>query len=34
MNPLDPQEPHALIQFAICFIIACFFAAVLFGWAQ
>ena len=32
---MEPQpEPHALIQFAICFIIAAFFAAVLFGWCQ
>jgi hypothetical protein len=34
MNPLAPQEPHALIQFAITIIIAAFFAAVLFGWCQ
>jgi hypothetical protein len=27
-------EPHALIQFTIAIIIACFFAAVLFGWCQ
>ena len=33
MNPLQP-DPSALIQFAITFIFACFFAVVLFGWCQ
>ena len=31
MNPLQP-EPHALIQFALTLLIACFFAAVVCAW--
>lgn len=32
MNPLEPQEPHALIQFALVALLGLFFAAVLIGY--
>lgn len=34
MDPLETQDPSALVQFAICIIMAAFFAAVLFGFCQ
>lgn len=32
MNPLEPDEPHALVQFAIVMLFGIFFLAVLFGY--
>ena len=34
MNPLEPQEPAALVQFAVTLAFAAFFAAVLFGYCH
>jgi hypothetical protein len=31
MNPLEPQEPHFLIQFAVTLAFAIFFAALVLG---
>jgi hypothetical protein len=32
MNPLEPDEPHALVQFAIVMLFGIFFLAVLLGY--
>jgi len=34
MNPLEPDEPHALVQFAVILAFAAFFAAILFGYCH
>lgn len=34
MNPLEPDEPCALVQFAIVLAFAAFFMAILFGYCS
>ena len=34
MNPLEPDEPHALIQFAVVIAFALFYAALVLAWSH
>lgn len=34
MNPLEPQEPHALVQFAIVLAFALFYAALCLAYCH
>lgn len=34
MNPLEPQEPSALVQFAVVMAFALFYLALVLAWAH
>lgn len=34
MNPLEPEEPSALVQFVVVMAFALFYAALVLAWAH